>query len=198
MASLSLGLIETIGLTAGIEAADAMVKSANVTLIGYEITNGEGMVTIKVEGDVGAVKAAVEAGAAAAQRVGIVVSQLVIPRPIEELKMMKKSERIKGLAQKEDNEKKKIAEEPSEMPSEIPAEPPVEQAPLQEAELIPEQEIEENKPEPVQSGLQEAGEDAGLCNLCHDPACSRRKGDPKIWCIHYGEEQSSVPIEKSV
>ena len=77
----SLGLIETEGLAAGIEAADAAVKSANVELIGYELTKGGGWTTIKVQGDVGAVKASVDAGAAAAEKVGEIVSQHVIPRP---------------------------------------------------------------------------------------------------------------------
>ena len=76
----ALGMIETKGLVGAIEAADAMVKSANVTLIGYEKI-GSGLVTVMVRGDVGAVKAATDAGAAAAQKVGEVVSVHVIPRP---------------------------------------------------------------------------------------------------------------------
>jgi len=76
----ALGLIETKGLVAAIEAGDAMVKSANVTLVGTEKI-GSGLVTIMVRGDVGAVKAAIDAGAAAAQKVGEVVSTHVIPRP---------------------------------------------------------------------------------------------------------------------
>lgn len=77
----SLGLIETAGLAAGIEAADAAVKSANVELIGYELTKGGGWTTIKVQGDVGAVKAAVDAARMAAAKVNQVVSTRVIPRP---------------------------------------------------------------------------------------------------------------------
>ena len=76
----ALGMIETKGLVGAIEAADAMVKSANVNLIGYEKI-GSGLVTVMVRGDVGAVKAATDAGAAAAQKVGEVVSVHVIPRP---------------------------------------------------------------------------------------------------------------------
>jgi len=76
----ALGMVETKGLVGAIEAADAMVKAANVTLIGYEKI-GSGLVTVMVRGDVGAVKAATDAGAAAAQRVGEVVSIHVIPRP---------------------------------------------------------------------------------------------------------------------
>ncbi|MGL4858460.1 MAG: BMC domain-containing protein [Enterobacteriaceae bacterium] len=76
----ALGLIETKGLVACVEAADAMCKAANVELIGYENV-GSGLVTAMVKGDVGAVKAAVESGIEAAQRVGTVVSSRVIARP---------------------------------------------------------------------------------------------------------------------
>ncbi len=80
MTNEALGMIETKGLVAAIESADAMVKSANVSLMGYEKI-GSGLVTVMVRGDVGAVKAAVDAGAAAADKVGQVVSVHVIPRP---------------------------------------------------------------------------------------------------------------------
>lgn len=76
----ALGMIESRGLVAAVEAADAMVKAANVRLVGYEKI-GSAYVTVMVRGDVGAVKAAVDAGAAAAKRVGEVVSIHVIPRP---------------------------------------------------------------------------------------------------------------------
>ena len=83
----ALGLIETRGLVGAIEAADAMVKAANVSLVGKEQVCS-GLVTVMVRGDVGAVKAATEAGAEAARRVGELVSVHVIPRPhgdVEEL-----------------------------------------------------------------------------------------------------------------
>jgi len=78
--SEALGMIETKGLIAAIEAADAMVKAANVILMGYEKI-GSGLVTVMVRGDVGAIKAATDAGAAAARNVGEVISIHVIPRP---------------------------------------------------------------------------------------------------------------------
>ena len=80
----ALGLIETKGLTGAIEAADAMVKTANVVLTNKEYV-GAGLVCIMVRGDVGAVKAATDAGAAAARRVGELVAVHVIPRPHEEV-----------------------------------------------------------------------------------------------------------------
>ncbi len=80
MAQEALGLIETRGLTAAIEAADAMVKAAEVVLVGTEKI-GSGLVSVMVRGDVGAVKAAVEAGSAAASRLGEIIATHVIPRP---------------------------------------------------------------------------------------------------------------------
>ncbi|MEW9077012.1 MULTISPECIES: BMC domain-containing protein [Terrisporobacter] len=80
MSNEALGMVETKGLVGAIEAADAMTKAANVNLIGYEKI-GSGLVTVMVRGDVGAVKASVDAGTAAANAIGEVVSTHVIPRP---------------------------------------------------------------------------------------------------------------------
>lgn len=85
--SNSLGMIEVKGLVGAIEAADAMTKAANVNLVGYEKI-GSGLVTIMVRGDVGAVKAATDAGEAAAEKVGEVISVHVIPRPHHELEQV--------------------------------------------------------------------------------------------------------------
>ena len=80
MSSNAIGMIETKGYVAALAAADAMVKAANVTLVGREEV-GDGLIAVIINGDVGAVKAATDAGAAAAKRVGEVVSVHVIPRP---------------------------------------------------------------------------------------------------------------------
>ena len=80
MTQLALGMIETRGLVAAVEAADAMLKAANVELVGTEKI-GSGLVSVMVRGDVGAVKAAVEAGASSAERLGEVIATHVIPRP---------------------------------------------------------------------------------------------------------------------
>ena len=89
MVDYALGLIETRGLVGSIEAADVMVKTANVSLLGTEYIRN-GLVTVQIIGDVAAVKAAVEAGAAAAQRVGQLVSTHVIPRPSDEVEIILK------------------------------------------------------------------------------------------------------------
>lgn len=84
MSQVALGMIETRGLVGAVEASDAMVKAARVTLLGKEKIGG-GFVTVMVRGEVGAVKAATDAGAAAARRVGELVSVHVIPRPHEQV-----------------------------------------------------------------------------------------------------------------
>jgi ethanolamine utilization protein EutM len=81
---IALGLVETKGMVGAVEAADAMCKAAKVTLIGKEISGGA-LVTVMVRGEVGAVKAATEAGAAAARRVGELIAVHVIPRPADDL-----------------------------------------------------------------------------------------------------------------
>ena len=95
MEKRALGLIETYGLTPAIEAADAAVKAAMVSLRGY-VKVKSGIITVAVEGDVAAVKAAVQAGAAAAEKVGRVLSTHVIPRPIADIDVMIQTENSAG------------------------------------------------------------------------------------------------------
>ena len=121
MKQSALGMIETKGLVGAIAAADAMVKAANVTLVGKELVGG-GLVTVMVRGDVGAVKAATDAGAAAAQRVGELISVHVIARPHDELEPilpspnLNKSE-IKKQILKERKEEENLPEEIVETPT---------------------------------------------------------------------------------
>jgi ethanolamine utilization protein EutM len=96
---IALGMVETKGLVGSIEAADAMVKAANVHLIGSEYIGG-GYVTVMVRGDVGAVKAATDAGAAAAKRVGELVSVHVIPRPHGDVEIILPQETKGGFGRK--------------------------------------------------------------------------------------------------
>ena len=100
----ALGMVETKGLVGAIEAADAMVKTANVVLIGREYI-GAGYVTIMVRGDVGAVKAATDAGAAAARRVGELFSVHVIPRPHSEVEQILPQVKEANRSPKKDNSK---------------------------------------------------------------------------------------------
>nr|WP_130849381.1 BMC domain-containing protein [Intestinimonas timonensis] len=128
----ALGMIETRGLVASIEAADAMVKAANVTLTCKEHVGG-GLVTVMVRGDVGAVKAAVDAGAAAAERVGELVSVHVIPRPHEELEGMLTTPAPVTPTPKPPKEPEKVQEPPvSEPPAPQPEPQPEPEAPAEE------------------------------------------------------------------
>jgi ethanolamine utilization protein EutM len=92
----ALGMVEVVGLVAGIEAADVACKTANVSLVGYELAKGGGLVTIKVLGQVGAVTAAVDAAAQAAARITRVVSTIVIPRPNGQVEPLVYSAATKG------------------------------------------------------------------------------------------------------
>ena len=130
----ALGMIETRGLVAAIEAADAMVKAANVTLACKERVGG-GLVTVMVRGDVGAVKAATDAGAAAAERVGELISVHVIPRPHEELE---------GILGDPDDAAPKAPEGPVK---EDPPTSPKEAAPVEEDLKEPEASVTEEEPE---------------------------------------------------
>ena len=162
----ALGMIETRGLVAAIEAADAMVKAANVTLTCKEQIGG-GLVTVMVRGDVGAVKAATDAGAAAAERVGELISVHVIPRPHQELEPMlagpdeKPGEPDTSLkTEPEEETKPQETEKKPEMPRETKEEPEVPQvteeskAP-QETEREPEQETEEEPDTEEDSPMEE-------------------------------------------
>jgi microcompartment protein CcmL/EutN len=109
---LALGLIETIGLAAGIDAADVAVKAANVRLIGYELTKGDGMTVVKIEGNVGAVKAAVDAAKSSAEKVCGVFSVKVIPRPNDGINYLIENEETVGLEIEKPAETETVVEEP--------------------------------------------------------------------------------------
>ncbi|BES66276.1 hypothetical protein SANA_27150 [Gottschalkiaceae bacterium SANA] len=212
----SLGLIETIGMAAAVEAADAAVKSANVKLIGIELSKGFGMVTVKIAGDVGAVKAAVNSAKAAAERVNQVVSVKVIARPSKAIDQLIFSPdtvgedfpKKKGKKASKGQKKSEVEKTPEGKPEAI-AEPAEKQEPAEKPEAMIQAEVVEkskkkSKPEKPKKGkldlaaaMKAEAEDLqdnkgpvteASCNLCKDPACSRKKGDPRKICIHYGEE----------
>jgi ethanolamine utilization protein EutM len=205
LAIQAIGLIETVGMAAAIEACDTAVKAANITLIGYELTKGGGMVTVKFEGDVGAVKVAVEAGSMAAERVGKVFSKHVIPRLgsgvekvifSEETVGPKKPSRGKKSNTSEQNETYIIQTITSGLRNKV----------LELEEILSagdthiESEIKKHMNASEESG--EAGdvyetdvptEEKEVCNMCKDPKCLRRKGELKSTCIHYEEIRRSIP-----
>lgn len=167
MVKNALGLIEVVGLAAGMEAADAAVKAANVEFLGYELTKGGGLVVIKLCGDVGAVKAAVDAAAAAAGKINKVYATHVIPRPQQQLS---------GMIITPDT----VGQSPVETAG-APAVPPDErQTPADAGVAIAVPAVAEGNKEPIPASVAAEG-----CNLCGDPACPRKKGDARVNCLHY-------------
>lgn len=110
MSKLSVGLIEVRGLALAIEVCDSVLKSANVTLIGYEYAKGSGMTTIKVSGDVGAVKASIEAGKSVALNYNGLVSAHVIPRPTDDTEKLVYSNNNNIASDVKNNDKEKVKE----------------------------------------------------------------------------------------
>ena len=175
MSQRSLGLIETFGLLPAVEAADAAVKSANVDLVGYEFAKGSGMTVVKVEGDVGAVKAAISAAYVAASKVGRVAATRVIARPAAGLEGLTRNGDTKGYTPPEPpaptspdesgpepdpdrggltTEKEAPASEPAEVTTQDPAPAPavvkeVQPEPVPAEEPAPAEEVQPAPAEPV-------------------------------------------------
>ncbi|WP_018590477.1 BMC domain-containing protein [Terrisporobacter glycolicus] len=172
MLRLAIGIIEVIGLSSAIEVADICVKSANVTLIGYELSQGHGMVLIKIEGDVGAVTAAVQASS----KIAKVLNKKVIPRPGDGIECLIKNENTVGyediyintdvdkndlIINKEEKDKETNKNTKEDMNKE-----------------------EEN------DFKEDSYEEKYTCNLCKDPKCPREKGDLRVNCIHYDDKDT--------
>lgn len=166
----ALGLIEAVGMAAAIEAADAALKSANVSLIGIELTKGDGMVLVKLEGDVGAVKAAVESAKHAASLVNKVYATKVIPRPAEGID--------KIVFSKETRLATKAAEVAPEVAPEVALSEPSLSGSISGSEEPP---LLGSYPDPTRPGI---------CNYCQDPECPRRKGDPRDWCKMHHQDKN--------
>lgn len=227
----ALGIIETVGLAAGIQAADTCVKSANVTLIGYELTKGDGMATVKIEGNVGAVNAAIDAAKASASLVNKVFGYRVIPRPSDSLEMLVRNSETVGYAessppqveskanaeppiastaeQVEEAEEEEVTEEddvaaqaevvdePEDTSDDVAKEAVLENVNEEIEEVVakssdetvsePEAEVEIEAAEELIP--EDETEDDEVCNICKDPACTRKKGDLRRFCIHYYDDK---------
>lgn len=188
--SASIGLIETFGVPTAIAAADAAVKSANVELLGYELTKGDGLVTIKLAGNVDAVNAAVEAGSKAGEMVGRVFSKHVIPRPSNELDKMI-SQRIGKRLEKPiaDSNKEEQEQQITENEGVIEKGLDIASNSLVDSHLeISTEDIQVNVADEngeVKEAVEMNQNDGGLCNLCYDPSCTRKKGELKSLCVQY-------------
>lgn len=198
MVKNSLGLIEVVGFVAAMEAADAAMKAANIELLGYELTKGGGLVLVKICGDVGAVTAGIAAGKAAASKVNKVLSTHVIPRPHEQL--VRVLEPAVAILEPEKLatpilvvENQMIVEGEGTLPIGAEELSEIQMAEQEScAEQMTEVAVSEEQPNNAIGNdeiakQQPVKEHAELCNLCNDPACHRKKGDPKITCIYYGK-----------
>lgn len=201
MLRLSIGIIEVIGLASAIEVADICVKSANVTLIGYELSQGNGMVLIKIEGDVGAVTAAIQASS----RVGKVLSKKVIPRPGDGIECLIKNKNTVGYEDINKNTDEEVQEneinkevEEKEIDEEVKDKEVDEEVEQKEVnEEVKENEVNENRKDEeinkiVENDLKEdASDEKYTCNLCKDPKCPREKGDLRVNCIHHDDKDAN-------
>lgn len=194
MSQLAVGIIEVIGLSSAIELADVCVKSANVNLIGYELSRGSGMVVVKIEGDVGAVNAAIQASS----NLGKVYSKKVIPRPGDGIECLIKNKNTVGYEDIEKNtdddtallkinEEKKDKEVEEEIVDKEIREDVKE---IETNEEVKKNEINENTKEEKIGSIEENNlneddsDEKYTCNLCKDPKCPREKGDLRVNCIH--------------
>lgn len=201
----ALGMIESVGMAATVAAADAAVKSAHVTIIGYELTKGNGMVMIKFAGNVGAVKAALEAATVAAEKVGKVVSKHFIPRPHDDLeKLINNEETISTvypsnvkndsslMGRQEQDEKNSVEADASseETNNEIvenvsDVETDSSHDVGNETEELEEETLVEQDGISTLDTVKEQADDQEDCNVCKDPKCPRRKGEKRSTCINY-------------
>lgn len=213
MADLSLGIIEVVGLAGAVEAADICLKSANVKLIGYELTNGDGMAVVKIEGNVGDVKAAIEASRTAAAVSGKVYGYKVIPRPSDEIRFLVRNENTIGYVS---NEKNEIGgdniKEHYDYDKDIELNKDVQvDAEYDNKEnknyMVDDSETVVSKSYNIFNETNESSADDKIningdtekrytCNLCKDPACPRHKGELRSTCIHYNSNENSMTQEE--
>lgn len=193
----AVAAIECNHMPTGIAFADAALKAANVSLIGYELSKKAGGVVIKLEGEVSALRAAVDAGRLVADTLNGISGISFIPRPMECMDMMFRNKDTVGY---EPDQDLKPDQDPDPDPEPVPvaeAEPealPAEEEAAEEAE-VPEEidaadetDLTAEPEEEVLDAAEPAGEKAAYtCNICQDPACPRRKGELRSLCIHFNE-----------
>lgn len=168
----ALACVELMGLPTAIAFADTAVKSANVELVGYELSKGAGLVTVKLIGNVSSVKAAVEAASITANQVGRVVGIALFPRPSDGIEHIVYNDETVGLVKPKLEEAK---------PEDEDVKPDDETAPIMEDAVSTEVVME-------QEALLSQDETAYTCNLCKDPACKRKFGENKKACIHHASQ----------
>lgn len=206
MEQQALGLIETMGMTGAIEAMDICLKSANVQLMGYELASG-GLVTVKIQGSVGAVKSSIDAAKTSASRISQVVATSIIPRPASGISCMISSGTGTEAAadngqvsstfplneeheddNKEDKEALHYMINTEEAEDEKELEAAEEKNELEEKPALHDNKDEDHSKKKQDEAMTDGDteeEKENSCNLCEDPLCHRKKGQPRSWCIHY-------------
>lgn len=187
----AVAIVECKGLPTAIAFLDAALKSANVELLGLELAKGEGMVDVKLAGNVGAVKAATEAGIALANTIGGVLGQKIIPRPHENIECLLKNDytmhSLKNQEKKSGNNDKSQSIKKSENKEVKEDESLSQEKSARKKEISEKDEISDQKGLDNQKTLEEIKKDY-TCNLCKDPECPRIKGRPHPECLHYNKE----------
>ncbi len=228
----ALGVIETYGLLAAVTVADTMVKAANVELIGYELARGSGMAAVKIQGDVGAVKAALASGQAQAEDMGLYRGKNLIPRPAQNLDTMVFNQKTIGYADEEvvkaakkDNngsvgtvpatgrkspQMKSLVSKAKAEPAQdakaeekpAPKKTSVKAAPKKPAAKKAEEKPQAKKAAPAkkapakkapakkaEAGGKRRAKRRTSCDLCRDPRCTRKFGQPHKLCIHFNDNK---------
>lgn len=201
----AVAIVECNGLPTAIAFLDTALKSANVKLLGMELAKGEGMVDVKLIGNVGAVKAAVEAGTAVANAIGGIIGKKIIPRPHDNINCMLENKFVMhNLMNKEKNchdvqsgllsENEKIENRMHEnnyyehdsitfVKSDLRLKPQDEETRII-GKIVDETEMVSND-----QNVFVASEIEYSCNLCKDPTCTRIKGRPHTECLHYSKKR---------
>lgn len=180
------GFLEILGLASAVVAMDTAVKAANVEIAGLEPAKGQGLHTIKLRGDVGAVKAAVSAVLGSPLLSGKVYAHTVIARPSREIRPLLEEKKPSVPEPEVPMETAEVSTESAAEPLRESQEELEEENPMEETE-----EEEQEEPESLKvSSLEPPQEKKPVtCNLCGDTACKRVKGEPRALCIHYNEKE---------
>lgn len=197
MSDLSLGIIEVIGLAGAIEMADICLKSANVKLVGYELTKGDGMAVVKIEGNVGDVKAAIEASKLAVSKGCKVFGYKIIPRPSDEIEFLVRNKETIGFnylpyitkdAINYDSDSTDIDNDfEAEDNNADKSDNNDEDYNIKETDLnLTNDNIDINGDTEIKY----------TCNLCKDPNCPRRKGELRSTCIHFNLNKKNMTQEE--
>jgi len=191
----SLGLLEVVGLALAIKAADTMAKAANIDITGIERANGSGWMLVTITGDVAAVTSALANGAALARRENGWVADRTIARPVDALSVWLRHDQTATVAQP-DNGKVVDMTTAAALPPDAVKPDNGKVVDMTAAAALPPDTVQPDNGEVVDTVTAASVAPATpanaitVCNLCHDPACPRRKGEPRASCIHDGERGS--------